>query len=67
MPRVSVTWGGFSIVKAELNLIRTANSYGQFGHFHLLSGEDLPVKSNKEIDLFFQNINKLIFWKLVHV
>lgn len=55
VPRVSVTWGGFSIVKAELNLIKTANSYGEFGHFHLLSGEDFPVKNNEQIDCFFSN------------
>lgn len=55
VPRVDVTWGGFSIVKAELSLMRVANDYGKFNHFHLLSGEDFPVKSNEQIDNYFEN------------
>lgn len=53
VPRVSVTWGGYSIVRAELNLLEAALEYGDFGHFHLLSGEDFPVKNNEQIDIFF--------------
>ncbi|MBF7102883.1 beta-1,6-N-acetylglucosaminyltransferase [Pediococcus pentosaceus] len=59
VPRIKVTWGGFSIVQAELSLIKNANVYGKFDHFHLLSGEDFPVKNNEQIDEFFEkNKNK---------
>ncbi|AVL02768.1 beta-1,6-N-acetylglucosaminyltransferase [Pediococcus pentosaceus] len=54
VPRIDVTWGGFSLVRAELSLMKVANSYGTFGHFHLLSGEDFPVKSNNQLDTFFE-------------
>lgn len=54
VPRINVTWGGFSIVQVELNLLKAAYEYGKFGHYHLLSGEDFPVKTNKQIDDFFE-------------
>ncbi len=43
--RVKVYWGGISMVKAILNLIKTAlASKGNFSHLVLLSGSDYPIK-----------------------
>lgn len=53
VPRISVTWGGFSQVKAELLLLRESAKHDHFDFYHLLSGEDFPVKSNAYIDDFF--------------
>lgn len=52
-PRVRVTWGAYSSIKAELNLLRTATETGKYDYYHLLSGEDLPIKSQKYIHDFF--------------
>jgi len=43
--RIKVYWGGVSMVKAILNLIKTAlASKENFSHLVLLSGSDYPIK-----------------------
>ena len=57
--RTNVTWGGFSMVNAELLLLKTAVSTNHYQFYHLLSGQDLPIKSQEEIHSFFDGqINK---------
>ncbi len=51
-PRLSVHWGGVSIMRAELELIKAATK-GHYNYYHLLSGMDLPLKSQDEIHSFF--------------
>lgn len=51
--RLRVTWGGVSIMYAELELLRKATSTGHYAYYHLLSGMDLPIKSQNEIHAFF--------------
>lgn len=50
--RVSVNWAGYSQVKAELSLLEAATKT-EHVYYHLLSGADLPLKSQKEIREFF--------------
>lgn len=54
--RINVTWGGFSLVRAELNLIKAA-AKGGYDYCHLMSGVDLPLKSQNEIHAFFDRLN----------
>ncbi len=51
--RFSVTWGGFSMVKAELELLKKATQKNNYKFYHLLSGDDLPIKKIDEIHSFF--------------
>ena len=51
--RIEVNWGGFSIVKAELRLLKKAINNEKYDYCHLLSGDDLPIKTNKYIHDFF--------------
>lgn len=51
--RISVNWGGVSIMRAELALLRTATSQDKYDYYHLLSGMDLPIKSQDDIHRFF--------------
>lgn len=51
--RIDVRWGDISIIEAELLLYKTANNNGPYLYYHLLSGVDLPLKSNIYIDDFF--------------
>ena len=53
-PRVKVTWGGYSQIEAELILLEAATSQGHYEHYHLISGADLPVKTQDEITAFFE-------------
>lgn len=48
-----VFWGGYSQVQVEMFLFEKAHAL-QYDYYHLISGADLPLKSNKEIDMFFE-------------
>lgn len=50
---VATNWGGASLVKAELNLLRKAVQ-GDYSYYHLISGADLPLKTQDQIHEFFQ-------------
>lgn len=51
--RTKVTWGGYSQINAELLLLKASTAMGKYQHYHLLSGADLPIKSQDEIYHFF--------------
>lgn len=57
--RINVTWGDFSQVKCEMVLLSTAvkgeNPQKPYSYYHLISGVDLPIKSNDEIHSFFDD------------
>jgi len=52
--RTRCNWGGFSLVRAELTLLKEA-SKNNYRYYHLLSGQDLPIKNQNEIYNFFTN------------
>ncbi|MBR1872556.1 MAG: hypothetical protein IJ795_05055 [Bacteroidales bacterium] len=52
-PRLKVSWGGVSIMRATIAMLEAAASVGQFDYYHLLSGMDLPIKGQDEIHAFF--------------
>ena len=51
-PRIRVIWGGVSIINAELALLQAATRTPHT-YYHLLSGLDLPIKSQDCIHDFF--------------
>lgn len=53
IPRISVSWGGESLIQCELNLLKAALP-GNYRYYHLLSGVDLPLKTQDEIHGFFR-------------
>lgn len=52
--RVDVRWGDYSMVRAEEALFREAAGRGPYEYYHLLSGVDLPLKSQSYIHRFFE-------------
>ncbi len=50
--RNKVSWGAYSQIDAELLLLKAALN-SQHEYYHLLSGVDLPVKSQDEIHAYF--------------
>ena len=52
-PRMRVDWGADNQVLCELMLLRTAFANGPYQYYHLLSGADLPLRSQEEIHAFF--------------
>lgn len=55
--RIDIRWGDYSQVEAELLLMESAISRGGYNYYHLLSGVDLPLKSQDFIHHFFDSLN----------
>jgi len=51
--RVDVRWGDVSVVEGEYALFSAAVQKGPYAYYHLLSGADLPLKSQDDIHQFF--------------
>lgn len=51
--RQDVRWGHHSCAFVELELLEEATKHGHYDFYHLLSGEDLPIKSQDYIHGFF--------------
>lgn len=52
VPQNNVNWGAYSLVKTEIDLLK-ASLPKEYQYYHLLSGADLPLKSQKYIHRFF--------------
>lgn len=53
---IACHWGGYSQIQCELNLLKAAledNGGRVYKFIHLLSGQDLPLKTQDEIHAFF--------------
>lgn len=53
--RISVHWGGYSIIRVEMELLKAATAQGSYAYYHLLSGVCLPLKSQDTIHRFFED------------
>ena len=54
--RKKIFWGSYSQIDCEMRLLEAAVQ-GNYDYYHLLTGVDLPIKSNYEIDQFFRQHN----------
>ncbi|HFU4011461.1 core-2/I-branching enzyme [Streptococcus suis] len=67
VPRVGVYWGGVSQIIAEMNLFKIAAQTDHYAFYHLLSGVDLPLSSQEDIHLFFdQHADKNFLTIMAH-
>lgn len=55
VPSIDVKWGGVTQIQAELGLLTCATDRREYAYYHLLSGMDLPLKSQTDIHSFFEN------------
>ena len=53
--RTNVTWGGYSQINAELLLLEEAIRNGDYKYLHLISGQDLPIKSQDYIHDYLES------------
>lgn len=60
--RIDVRWGDYSQIKCEINLLKAATKK-KYHYYHLLSGVDMPLKTQDKIHNFFnkQNKNFIVF------
>jgi len=63
--RHSISWGDFSMVEAELSLLRAAVP-GRYDYYHLLSGVDVPIKTREYIEGYFQENNNINYVNFSH-
>lgn len=63
--RVKVYRGSFSLFEAELNLLKTALGTDEYTYYHLLSGQDLPLRNQDTIHAFFDENNGYNFVDVV--
>lgn len=56
--RIAVHWGDLSQVEVEYRLFETALNNGPYTYYHLLSGVDLPIKTQDYIHEFFSNMQE---------
>lgn len=64
--RHRVYWGHVSMVSAEYDLFQAAYEHGGYCRYHLISGSDLPLRSQDAIHDFFdshQSEEFVAFWK----
>ncbi|MEJ7556680.1 MAG: beta-1,6-N-acetylglucosaminyltransferase [Pedobacter sp.] len=62
LPRFNSAWGGYGTIEPYLSGMRAVrDSSTEFDRIMLLSGQDYPIKSNKEIDEFFKNSPYSVF------
>lgn len=58
--RIDVRWGSYSQINCEMILLKAAVK-GHYQYYHLLSGMDLPIRSQEEIHGFFEKYDGLEF------
>lgn len=51
--RMDLTWGGYSLVACELNLLNEAINKMKYDYYHLLSGQDLLISTIDNVYNFF--------------
>ena len=62
--RLPIHWGGWNLVSATLLLLQKSHELN-CDRFHLLSGQDYPLKSNEELSRFFCNeFNYVSYFRL---
>ena len=51
--KYKITWGADTQIRCELFLMEQA-AKGRYDYYHLLSGVDIPLKTGREIEAFFE-------------
>ena len=52
--RINISWGHHSQIQCELILLKAALT-GNYDYYHLLSGVDVPIKSRRYIESYFES------------
>lgn len=54
---IKVSWGGYSQINAQLNLLQMARKSEAFDYYHLISDNDIPLMSLRYFKSFFKENN----------
>lgn len=63
----AVRWGGYSIAQAAIDLMNLALKDSDNTYFHLISGEDWPLKPLDQIYNFYESSDKIYmnYWRML--
>lgn len=62
-----LSWGGFSILKTEIFLLEKVLKKGPYKYYHLISGQDYPLKPLDQFLNFFENTETKGFLNCNHM
>ncbi|MFD2828757.1 beta-1,6-N-acetylglucosaminyltransferase [Leeuwenhoekiella polynyae] len=65
--KYQVNWGGFNHLKAIMHLLEEALKNSKIGYFHLISGQDYPMKKIDSFKIFFLNNRGTSFLDYQHI
>lgn len=65
--KYDVHWGGFSMLKVELYLIKLAMEKSDAAYFHLISGQDYPIKPFPLFLAFFEKYKGMNYLDYKHI
>ena len=57
LSQIKSAWGSYSLIECELLLLEQAAENKQYDYYHLISGMDMPLKTQFEIHQFFEKNN----------
>ena len=58
---ISIHWGDYSQIEAEVSLLKAATSKGSYSYYHLISAVDMPLCSQDTLHNFFDSHQGLEF------
>lgn len=65
--KYKIHWGGFSILRCEMFLLREAINKSDAGYFHLISGQDYPVRPLSRFLEFFNECGGFDYMQYAHL
>ncbi len=65
--RLDARWGDFSLVEIELALMKAASRNGSYSYFHIISGVDIPLKTQDFIHSVCEESDKKEFIGIAEV
>lgn len=66
MPRMNVTWGGDTQIECTLRMLEEVSRHNEYSYVHLISGADLPIKSQDYIHAQLNADGQMNYIKLDH-
>lgn len=63
----AVNWGGTSVLECELHLLEVAVHNSDAGYFHLISGQDYPIRPLSEFLRYFEANEGMEFLQYAHL
>lgn len=61
LKKIKATWGGLGLVRSTLELLKLASTTADYDRFVIISGQDVPLQTNNQIEAFFSHHSDIDF------